>query len=203
MFTYRILVHTVMLILLLVILVVIFTFSETLLPFHCNRRSLILLLAYYVARNLQVIEFFPSPLSLHDSFPIKLNSGTPWLFTLPLFLHPDAPKITLTLMCPKASLFPNMIWLIYELLSWYDSTSLLMKLSSTHMSASEIWNSSLTLSSLCQMWNSRVVKKGTCHEILLTLNSGFMILRRFIKVPKPQVSPWIRGIIILPILQGC
>ena len=56
MFAYWILVHTVILILLFVILIVIFTFSETLLPFHCNRRNLILLLAYYVARNLQVID---------------------------------------------------------------------------------------------------------------------------------------------------
>ena len=41
-----------------------------------------------------------------------------------------------------------MIWLIYELLNWYDLIYLLMKSSSTHMFASETQNSSLILSSL-------------------------------------------------------
>ena len=56
----------IILILLLVTLIVIFTFSENLLPFHCNRRHLIFLLVYYVPRNLQIIDInFPASLLVH------------------------------------------------------------------------------------------------------------------------------------------
>jgi len=66
MFTYQILVLTTILILLLVTLTVIFTLSENLLPFHCNRKNLILLLVYYVPGNLQVIDInFSASLLVH------------------------------------------------------------------------------------------------------------------------------------------
>ena len=62
-----------------------------------------------------------------------------------------------------------------------------MKSSSTRMFTSETQNSAFF--PLCQMQNSTVTKKGVYREILLTFNPGFVTLRKFIKLPKPQVSP--------------